>query len=429
VTYRQTLDYLYTQLPMFHRVGAAAYKADLNNTVAISNLLNHPENKFRSVHIAGTNGKGSTSHMLAAILQEAGYKTGLYTSPHLKDFRERIRINGKMIPENTVIAFVEKHFEAFEKIKPSFFEWTVGLAFDYFAEECVDVAVIETGLGGRLDSTNIISPLLSVITNIGRDHMNLLGDTLEKIATEKAGIIKKNIPLVIGEKQSAVENVFIEKAKKMDSELIFADAQLRCETVGKGDQNFLVLNIFKEGKLILENLVLDLTGKYQEKNVLTVLQSVIQLRKSGMLITDQHVFSALKKVKATTGLMGRWQTLSEKPLTICDVAHNTDGIKYVMEQIRHTPHLHLHVVLGVVNDKDVSGMLAVLPPSATYYFCKADIPRAMPADELKMGAEKFSLKGNSYSSVKDALRQARSQAKEKDLIWVGGSTFVVAEVL
>lgn len=427
--YHQTLRYLYTQLPMFHRVGAAAYKADLKNTIAICELLHHPENKFKSIHVAGTNGKGSTSHMLAAILQTAGYKTGLYTSPHLKDFRERIRINGHMIPENAVTDFVEQHRIAFENIQPSFFEWTVGLAFDYFAKEEVDIAVIETGLGGRLDSTNVITPLLSVITNIGLDHMNLLGDTLEKIAKEKAGIIKNNIPVVIGEKQPEVETIFREKAKEANAKISFADEQLHSKKVSKQEKKFLSLNIFNHDELIFENLELDLTGNYQQKNILTVIQSILLLRKSGMKISDDHVFTALKNVKAITGLTGRWQTLSQKPLTICDVGHNKDGIKYVVEQIAQTPHRHLHFVFGTVSDKDVSGILELLPKEATYYFCKADIPRSMPADELKILAENFSLKGNSFPSVKVALQDAQSKAQEDDLIFVGGSTFVVAEVV
>ena len=427
--YHQTLRYLYTQLPMFHRVGAAAYKADLKNTIAICELLHHPENKFKSIHVAGTNGKGSTSHMLAAILQTAGYKTGLYTSPHLKDFRERIRINGHMIPENAVTDFVEQHRIAFENIQPSFFEWTVGLAFDYFAKEEVDIAVIETGLGGRLDSTNVITPLLSVITNIGLDHMNLLGDTLEKIAKEKAGIIKNNIPVVIGEKQPEVETIFREKAKEANAKISFADEQLHSKKVSKQEKKFLSLNIFNHDELIFENLELDLTGNYQQKNILTVIQSILLLRKSGMKISDDHVFTALKNVKAITGLTGRWQTLSQKPLTICDVGHNKDGIKYVVEQIAQTPHRHLHFVFGTVSDKDVSGILELLPKEATYYFCKADIPRSMPADELKILAENFSLKGNSFPSVKVALQDAQSKAQEDDLIFVGGSTFTVADVL
>ncbi len=427
--YQQTLDYLYTQLPMFHRIGAAAYKADLNNTHAICELLHHPENKFKSIHIAGTNGKGSTSHMLAAILQTAGYKTGLYTSPHLKDFRERIRINGKMIPENTVTGFVEQYREAFDTIKPSFFEWTVGLAFDHFAKEKVDIAVIETGLGGRLDSTNVITPLVSVITNISMDHMNLLGDTLEKIAKEKAGIIKKNIPVIVGERQAETEIVFKEKAKEEHAEITFANEHLRCEAIESADNNFLTLSIFKGETIIFKNLQLDLTGNYQQKNILTVLQTILQLRETGFKISEEHIFSALKNVKGLTGLMGRWQKINDHPLTICDTGHNADGIKLVVKQLQQTPHRQLHIVIGMVSDKDVSSVLSLLPEQAIYYFCQPIIPRAMDANELKAAAEKFSLKGNAFSSVKEALQQAQSQAQEDDLIFVGGSTFVVAEVV
>ncbi len=430
MTYQQTLDYLYDQLPMFHRIGAAAYKADLKNTYAICELLNHPESALagKSVHIAGTNGKGSSSHMLAAVLQTAGYKTGLYTSPHLKDFRERIRINGKMIEENAVTEFVELYRTEFEKIKPSFFEWTVGLAFHYFAQKKIDIAVIETGLGGRLDSTNVITPVLSVITNIGWDHTQLLGDTLEKIAAEKAGIIKPGIPVVVGEKQAQLEKVFRHKAGETTSNLFFADEKLKAEMINKSP-DFLTLNISGNDQIIFKNLRLDLTGKYQVKNILTVIESVLQLRTAGFAISDEHIRHALKNVKDLTGLMGRWQTISHKPLTICDVAHNRDGINEVIQQIQETQYDRLHFVLGVVSDKDISGMLELLPENADYYFCKATIPRAMDAVELQTKAKEFSLKGTSFSTVKEALHAAQSHAKENDLVFVGGSTFVVAEVL
>ena len=427
--YKQTLEYLYQQLPMFHRIGAAAYKGDLNNAIAICTLLQHPENKFKSIHVAGTNGKGSTSHMLAAVLQKAGYKTGLYTSPHLKDFRERIRINGKMIEKSEVVKFVEDFKPDFDRIQPSFFEWTMGLAFHYFANEKVDLAVIETGLGGRLDSTNVITPLLSVITNIGLDHMNLLGDTLEKIAGEKAGIIKKNIPVVIGETQQEVKHVFLDKAKEIHTAISFADEQLRCEEIKNPENNFLTLNVFNNNQLTYENLQLDLTGNYQRKNILTVLQSIFLLRALGLLISDEAVLSALKNVKPLTGLMGRWQVLSEKPLTICDVGHNQDGIALVMEQIRATPYRNLHIVFGVVNDKEIIGILNLLPKKATYYFCNADIPRAMAASELKHIAESEGLHGESFASVKIAFNAAKVAAGSDDFIFIGGSTFVVAEIL
>jgi dihydrofolate synthase/folylpolyglutamate synthase len=428
VTYEQTLEYLYEQLPMFHRIGSAAYKADLNNTHAICELLDHPENKFRSVHIAGTNGKGSTSHMLAAILQTAGYKTGLYTSPHLKDFRERIRINRKMIDEENVIRFVELYKNEFEKIKPSFFEWTVGLAFDFFANEIVDIAIIETGLGGRLDSTNVITPLLSVITNISNDHKNLLGDTLEKIATEKAGIIKKNIPVVIGETQKEVEKVFRNKSAETKSEIFFADS-IWTLSENSYNESYLSITCSRNKNPEYKNLQLDLTGSYQKKNILTVLESVEHLKKNGFNISEENIFTALTNVKSLTGLQGRWQKIKNNPATFVDVGHNEAGIKEVLEQIKKTPHNHLHFVLGMVSDKDVSSVLTLLPSSATYYFCKPKLPRALDENSLAELASKFNLKGEKYSSVSEALNAAQLNAKENDLVFAGGSTFVVAEII
>jgi dihydrofolate synthase / folylpolyglutamate synthase len=428
MTYRETLEYLYDQLPMFHRIGSAAYKADLKNTLELCKLLNHPEKKFQSVHIAGTNGKGSSSHMLAAILQTAGYKTGLFTSPHLKDFRERIRINGRMIEEEAVVSFVEKYKNQFDSIQLSFFEWAVALAFNYFAEKKIDIAVIETGLGGRLDSTNVITPLISVITNIGWDHTNLLGDTLEKIATEKAGIIKKQVPVIIGERQPSIESVFINRAFESESKISFANDFWNVEEISS-DENFLTLNIYRNAILRFENLKLDLTGNYQKKNVIAVIETVEQLNFIGFNIPHTAISTALQNVRHLTGLMGRWQKLNDDPLTYCDVGHNKDGIKQVIEQINQIPHNHLHFVLGVVNDKDVSGILSMLPKDATYYFCKADIPRAMNAEDLKEQATSFNLFGNSFSSVWEALQAARVSAIKDDLIFVGGSTFVVAEVI
>lgn len=428
MNYSATLEYLFSQLPMYHRIGAAAYKADLKNTQALCEILNHPENKFKSVHIAGTNGKGSTSHMLAAILQAAGYKTGLYTSPHLKDFRERIRINGKEIPEGAVVSFVEKHKPAFEKIELSFFEWTVGLCFDYFANENVDIAVIETGLGGRLDSTNVITPEVSVITNISFDHMNLLGETLEKIAGEKAGVIKPGIPVVIGEDNDATSKVFKQRASQLKSEIFFPSGKSKVQVISE-EAGRMVLAVEMDNDGRFKNLELDLTGKYQVKNVIGVLQTVSVLQKKGWGISTDHIYSGLMEVRESTGLMGRWQRISSQPLTICDVGHNEAGMKEVVQQISKTPHHHLHFVLGMVNDKDVSSVLALLPAEATYYFCKAGIPRAMDADELMDRAMVFGLSGVSHGSVKDALLAAQASAGEGDLVFVGGSTFVVAEVV
>jgi len=370
--------------------------------------------------------------MLAAILQVAGYKTGLYTSPHLVDFRERIRINGQMISEQTVIDFVAKHQKDFEDIQPSFFEMTVGLAFEIFAIEQVDIAVIEVGLGGRLDSTNIITPLLSVITNIGWDHMNILGDTLQLIAAEKAGIIKQHVPVIIGEYQPEVADIFLRKAAKEETELVFASDEWEIKPKVKSQKSkveLLDLEISNNSQPATYNLQLDLTGTYQLKNVKTVLAGVEELRKQGFTITDEHLQTALRQVKTLTGLHGRWEVLSTDPLTICDTGHNPDGIKEVLKNIAATPYKRLHMVIGMVNDKDISKVLSMLPTNATYYFCRPDIPRGLEAESIKEQAAKFDLHGNAYPSVKSALASAQQQAKKDDLVFVGGSTFVVAEVV
>lgn len=426
MTYQETLDYLYAQLPMFTRVGVSAFKANLDNTTKLCTLLDNPQNKFRSIHIAGTNGKGSTSHMLAAILQTAGYKTGLYTSPHLKDFRERIRINGEMISQQAVIDFVAGYQPDFEQIQPSFFEMTVALAFDYFAKEQVDIAVIETGLGGRLDSTNIITPLLSVITNIGWDHMNLLGDTLPKIAGEKAGIIKSNIPVIIGERQDEVADVFANKAREQNAPIVFASDLYYAEAKG-GDNNLREVELtFADEKLTVQ---LDLTGSYQLKNIKTVLATVNELRSQGFKITDDDIKTALRQVKTLTGLHGRWETLSTSPLTICDTGHNPDGIAEVLKNIANIKYQQLHFVIGMVNDKDGAKVLSMLPKDAIYYFCKPDMPRGLEAETLQHNAAEFGLKGNIYQSVKIALEAAQYAAQVNDLVFIGGSTFVVAEII
>ena len=436
--YQQTIQYLYTQLPMFTRDGASAFKADLHNTLELCKRLGYPQHKFKSVHVAGTNGKGSTSHMLAAVLQTAGYKTGLYTSPHLKDFRERIRINGQMIGEQTVIDFVAGHKEDFDEIGPSFFEMTVGLAFKVFAEEKVDIAIIEVGLGGRLDSTNIITPLLSVITNIGWDHMNMLGDTLQLIAAEKAGVIKPGIPVIIGENQPETARVFIEKAANEESNISFASDLWEIDQKSKvksqkSKNDLLELNVIKNSPLTTHyspfTVYLDLTGSYQLKNVKTVLCAIDELRSQGFTITDNDIITALSQVKTLTGLHGRWETLSQNPLTICDTGHNPDGIEEVMKNIAAVDYQHLHFVIGMVNDKDITKVLTMLPKDATYYFCKPDIPRGLDAESLKLKAESFALHGEFYASVKQALQSAQGNAGDKDLVFVGGSTFVVAEVV
>jgi dihydrofolate synthase/folylpolyglutamate synthase len=429
--YQQTLNYLYTQLPMFTRVGASAFKKDLTNTLALCELLDNPQHKFKSVHVGGTNGKGSTSHMLTAILQTAGYKTGLYTSPHLKDFRERIRINGQMISEQTVIDFVASHQPDFDAIQPSFFEMTVALAFDVFAKEKVDIAIVEVGLGGRLDSTNVISPLLSVITNIGWDHMNILGDTLQLIAAEKAGIIKPSTPVIIGEFQQEIADIFIKKAKLENSEITFAsEGKLKVESkkLEGGTLDLLDVEVTAQD-LKTYNLQLDLSGTYQLKNLKTVISAVDELRRQGFTITNQHIANALKQVKTLTGLHGRWEVLSRNPLTICDTAHNPEGITEILKNIASVPYQQLHIVIGMVNDKDISKMLAMLPTNAQYYFCKPDIPRGLEAENLKQKAESFGLHGEAYSSVPAALKAAQANAGKNDLVFVGGSTFVVAEAV
>lgn len=429
MNYQQTLDYLYAQLPMFQRIGTAAYKANLDNTIAICNTLGNPEKKFKSVHIAGTNGKGSTSHYIASILQSAGYKVGLYTSPHLKDFRERIKINGKMMPQQYVVDFVAKHKNQFEKIQPSFFEMTVGLAFDYFANEKVDIAIIEVGLGGRLDSTNVIQPLCSVITNISFDHAALLGNTLEKIATEKAGIIKANTPVIIGETQEEIQKVFFQKAEQNKAPIVFADKiwNVQNPRFAQKQKLFLAMDAISSNQsLILES---ELLGLYQQKNIPPVLCAVESLTQQGFFIDDNHIKEGIKNVVSKTGLLGRWQILSNKPLVIADTGHNEAGVKQVLEQIALTPHQQLHVVLGMVNDKDVSTILSLLPKIASYYFCKANIPRALDADELAKQAQQAGLKGNIYNTVADALHSARQNAAPDDLVFIGGSTFTVAEVV
>jgi dihydrofolate synthase/folylpolyglutamate synthase len=432
MNYQETLNYLYTQLPVFTRVGASAYKADLGNTIELCRRLDNPQHKFKSIHIAGTNGKGSTSHMLAAVLQIAGYKTGLYTSPHLKDFRERIRINGEMISERTVIDFVTQHRNDFDEIAPSFFEMTVALAFDVFAKEKVDIAVIETGLGGRLDSTNIITPLLSVITNIGWDHMNLLGDTLPKIAAEKAGIIKPGIPVIIGEKQDEVTDVFIRKAEKENANIKFASDlfEVKAESEKqKAESDLIDVDIIHNSSLTTYHLQLDLIGTYQLKNIKTVLAAVDELRQQDYTITDDHIKTALRQVKTLTGLHGRWETIGTNPLTICDTGHNPEGIAEVLKNIDAVNYKQLHFVIGMVNDKDISKVLSMLPQNATYYFCRPDIPRGLEAESIKQQAEGFGLHGEVYPSAKAALIAAQKAAGTNDLVFAGGSTFVVAEVI
>jgi dihydrofolate synthase / folylpolyglutamate synthase len=428
MTYQQTLDYLFARLPMYQRVGAAAYKADLVNTQKIIELLGKPHQGLKCVHIAGTNGKGSCSHMIAAILQQAGYKTGLYTSPHLIDFRERIKINGKMIPKNYVVEFVEKYKEPFEQIEPSFFEWTVGLAFDYFASQEVDVAVIEVGLGGRLDSTNIITPVVSLITNISFDHVNLLGDSLEKIAAEKAGIIKPRVPVVVSQYQSETGPLFSQVARDNKSPIEFSDKvyKITSATLNAELLNVTVLNRRDNSESSYE---LDLTGIYQTKNLLGVLNTIEHLIKAGFVIEPNHIKKALQNTCGLTGLAGRWQKLSDKPLIIADTGHNEDGIKQVLEHLKTLEFNKLHFVFGTVNDKEVSKILSMLPKDANYYFVRSSVPRALDEKELQAQANKVKLEGKSYNSVKEGIDAAKKSYKKNDLIFVGGSTFVVGDAL
>ena len=431
MNYSDTLEYLFTRLPMFQRTGPAAYKNNLDNTMRLDELYGHPHKNYRTIHVAGTNGKGSVSHMLAAVLQRAGYKTGLYTSPHLKDFRERIRINGKMIPESEVVDWVNNYRinNDLWKIDPSFFELTVALAFDYFAREKVDVAIMEVGLGGRLDSTNIITPELSVITNIGLDHVNLLGDTKAKIAGEKAGIIKPKIPVVIGESDEETTPVFKQVAAEKDAPLLFADAEyvVSYATLGiDGKQN---VHFEKSGEAVAGAIQLDLLGAYQHKNLPTVLKSVDLLREKGFEISSSALKDGLANVVGLTGLLGRWQIVGNNPLIVCDTGHNEDGIKALVKQINNTAYKNLHIVFGTVGDKNPDQVLALLPKNAQYYFVRADIERALNENKLKARATAFGLRGESFVSVKEGFAKALETAQKQDMIFVGGSTFVVAEIL
>lgn len=427
MTYQETIDYLFNRLPMFSRLGAAAYKKDLHNTIALCDFLGNPQQRIKTIHIAGTNGKGSTSHMLAAILQSAGYKTGLYTSPHLKDFRERFRINGEMIPQEFVTRFTERIIPAIDAIEPSFFEITVAMAFDWFAEAAVDIAIIETGLGGRLDSTNVISPELSVITNIGYDHMNLLGDTLEKIAFEKAGIIKPGVPVVVGEVNTETKPVFEKVAKEKQSPILLAE-HLRYAAEWKYEHHQLVVQIAHTGTDIRDSFTLDLPGFYQTKNLVAVLEAIHQLQLKGWKIPPGAIQQGVSNVKKLTGLHGRWEVISTKPLTVLDVGHNEDGIRQIVAQLELTQYRHLHIVIGMVRDKEIDHALALLPKEASYYFTRAQIPRALPEDELATKGKGFGLNGHHYPTVTEALHAARSVAHMDDMILVCGSVFVVGEV-
>ena len=429
MTYLETVDYLYSLLPAYHRVGKPAYKGNLDNTLELDIYFGHPHKKFRSVHVAGTNGKGSVSHMIASVLQEAGYRTGLYTSPHLKDFRERIRVDGEMMGEEEVVSFVRTNDDLIRRVQPSFFELTVAMAFDYFARMNVDVAVIEVGMGGRLDSTNIITPELSVITNIGHDHMEFLGDTLAAVAGEKAGIIKEGVPVIIGETQSETRNVFQTRAEAVNAPLVFADRVFRCR-LGK-----LLMNSAMRRFTVTDNRsgltmsgTTPLGGLAQKKNIQTVAAAVDSLSVPFGL-SREHFLKGVSAVVTSTGLMGRWQVLSRSPLTVCDTGHNREGLGYVVRQIRAAPKHTLHMVIGFVNDKDLTSVLPLFPLDARYYFTRASVPRALDERVLMAEAGKYGLSGAAYPSVAVALEAARSAAGPKDMIFIGGSTFVVADAL
>lgn len=413
---------------MFSRIGPAAFKKDLHNTLALCNSLGNPEQKFKCIHVAGTNGKGSTSHMIAAILQESGYKTGLYTSPHIKDFRERIRINGKMIEESFVVDFVQKTRELSESIQPSFFELTVAMAFDYFAANQVDVAVIETGLGGRLDSTNVVNPVLSVITNIGMDHMNMLGNTLQEIAAEKAGIIKKNTPVVIGETLPETMPVFEAKAREMNAPLYVAENYYQAKVSASTD-NKLTFYVDDLMRGLTLKYTLGLSGHYQEKNLRTLLTVTDILNNNGFHLPEMAISHALENVKTITGLYGRWDVLRADPAVILDVGHNEDGIRQILQQLSlNYPENRLHFVLGFVNDKDIRKILSLFPAGARYYFTNAHIPRALPYGHLQVLASACSLNGTGFDDVNDAIKSALTVAGNNDAVMVCGSFFIISEV-
>lgn len=424
MNYQETLDYLFNVTPLFQNIGKDAYKEGLDNTILLDNHFNNPHKKFRTIHIAGTNGKGSCSHTIAAILQSAGYKTGLYTSPHLIDFSERIKVNGKPIEKDFVINFVKQNKDFFEPLHPSFFELTTAMAFLYFAEKEVDVAVIEVGLGGRLDCTNIITPDLSIITNISFDHTQFLGNTLKEIAKEKAGIIKEKRPVIIGEYTPETKTVFENKAKSTNSDIIFAEDNKLINGY-KQTENGLLL--YKSDKI--KDLYGELNGLYQIKNTNTILNAIYKLIELGYNIDETNIKNGFQNVCRLTGLMGRWQKLEENPTIICDTGHNIGGMKYIVEQLSRMKYDKLHIIIGMVNDKDINGVISLLPQNAIYYFTQASVKRALPAEKVKEIANNHGLKGEAYSSVEKALTIAKNNAKENDLIFIGGSTFIVADLI
>lgn len=425
--YQQTVDFLYGNLPMYHRIGALAYRKDLTNIRKLCDFLGNPQDKIKTIHVAGTNGKGSTSYMLSAILQAHGLKTGLYISPHYKDFRERIRVNGEYVSKKFVIDFTERIRAAVLDIQPSFFELAVAMGFEYFYQQKVDVAIIEVGMGGRLDSTNIITPLLSVITNISFDHTQFLGNTLPQIAGEKAGIIKPGVPVVIGETNPETQPVFDTKAAAMHAPIVYADQQFQAAIV-ETSATHTTFNVFKNGALFYDNLNANLNGDFQVKNIQTVIQTV-EVLNTFFPLQEVNIRQGLHDLKKLTHFIGRWQVLGENPTIIADSAHNEGGIQLILKNLENIPHQKLHFVMGVVNDKDFDVMFEMLPKTATYYFAKANIPRGLEPQALQAKAAVFGLKGRTYTSVKNALKAAKRHAKTDDLIFVGGSIFVVAEVI
>jgi len=420
---------MYQMLPMYQRVGKSAYKADLETSIAFDNYLNKPHKNYKTIHIAGTNGKGSISHMLASVLQEAGCKVGLYTSPHLRSYTERIKVNGQEVAEDFVVKFIEKNKPFLEKETPSFFEMTVFMAFQYFKEQQVDIAVIEVGMGGRLDSTNVITPIVSAITNISFDHTAFLGNTLEKIAIEKAGIIKENIPVIIGETQQEIEFTFIDIAQQKNTNIIFADKLFNIEYGLLTADNKQIVNVETNGKIVFKELKTDLLGKYQQKNIVTALAVINELQHLGEKITTENIYKGFENVVSNTGLKGRWQILGNNPLIVADTGHNEAGWNFILEQINNTAFKKLHFVFGVVDDKNIDNILTKLPKQAYYYFTQARIPRALDCNILAEKATKAGLQGEIISDVNEALQKAKQNADKFDFIFVGGSTFVVAEVV
>ncbi len=429
MTYPETLQFLFNSLPMFQRHGKAAYKANLDNTLRFDTALGHPHRSFSTIHVAGTNGKGSVSHMLASVLQQSGLKTGLYTSPHLLDFRERIRINGTPVPKEEVTGFVENYQALIREIQPSFFEMTVAMAFDYFASQKVDVAVIETGLGGRLDSTNIITPVLSIITNISLDHTEFLGSDLPSIAREKGGIIKEGVPVVLGRSEEAYEGILADMARAKNAPLVRAQQAYTPVFHTLNQEGNMILRLQNMDSGALESYTCDLAGLYQQENLVTTLASIQQVQKLGWVVTPSSIEEGFARVTTQTGIMGRWQTIGHNPRSICDTAHNADGIAAIMEQIRQVPRKELHVVWGMVSDKDVKTILPLLPKSARYYFTQSSVPRSMDHRELARAASAYDLSGTGHPTVEEAYRAAQQSAGPDDMIFTGGSTFVVADLL